>query len=347
MPDWRITKLRGKLALTFEQDGKRKRYSLNTTDRSEAEKIAPAVYAELTRPTNDIIDNLFAAYRLEKHDRVIASNMEYSWRALKQFFTGRQASTLILDDSRAYAKMRREMGRADGTIHTELNHLRIVLNWAEKHQILSKAPFIELPKTPAPRDRYLTRHEVNLLLNNATMPHIKLAIHLMLGTAARISALLELTWDRVDFNRRQIVLRNPDDKGQRKGRSVVPINNTVFLALHEAKEAALTNHVIEWSGKPVASIKKGINTTARNAGVEDVSPHVFRHTAAVWMAEAGISMSEIAQYLGHSSTSITEKVYARFSPDHLRSAANALEITPSLVSTGSVNLKRTSLNKAK
>jgi len=78
----------------------------------------------------------------------------------------------------------------------------------------------------------------------------------------------------------------------------------------------LTNYVIEWVGAPVKSLKKAIATTARNVGISDVSPHLFRHIAAAWMAEAGIAMSEIAQYLGHSSTSVTEKVYARFSPNH-------------------------------
>jgi len=342
MPEWRITKLRGKFALTFEENGKRRRYSLNTSDRGQAEKIAPAVYAELTRPNNDIIDSLFLAYQRDKSGRAIATNVEYTWRNLSKHFGGRQACTIKIEDCRAYTTLRREQGKADGTIHTELNHLRVVLNWAVKHQLIDKAPYIELPKASEPKDRYLTREEVTRLLSHTNAPHIRLAIQLMLGTAARVTALLELTWDRVDFERRQIHLRNPENKRQRKGRAIVPINNTLLAALHEAKQGALTNYVIEWAGAPVKSIKKGIATTARNAGIKDVSPHVFRHTSAVWMAEAGISMSEIAQYLGHSNTSITEKVYARYSPDHLRNAASVLEITPYLVSTGSVNLRITS-----
>lgn len=57
------------------------------------------------------------------------------------------------------------------------------------------------------------------------------------------------------------------------------------------------------------------------AGLRGVTPHVLRHTAAVWMAEAGVPMTEIAAYLGHSDSRITERVYARFSPDYLRKAA--------------------------
>jgi len=269
----------------------------------------------------------------------VPSNVDYTWRNLSKYFGGRQACTIKIEDCRAYTALRREQGRSDGTIHTELNHLRIVLNWAAKHQIIDKAPYIELPRTPPPKDRYLTREEVTRLLNYTTAPHIRLAIQLMLGTAARVTALLDLTWDRGDFERRQIHLRNPEIKIQRKGRAVVPINNTLLAALHEAKQGTLTGHVIEWAGAPVKSIKKGIATAARNAGIEDVSPHVFRHTAAVWMAEAGIPMSEIAQYLGHSNTSVTEKVYARYSPEHLRGTASVLEIAPHAIATGSVNLR--------
>ena len=52
---------------------------------------------------------------------------------------------------------------------------------------------------------------------------------------------------------------------------------------------------------------------------------MIRHSSAVHMAEAGISMEEIAQFLGHGDVNVTRKVYARFSPNHLRTAAAALE----------------------
>jgi len=41
--------------------------------------------------------------------------------------------------------------------------------------------------------------------------------------------------------------------------------------------------------------------------------------------EAGVEMEEISQYLGHTNTTVTRNVYARFSPDYLRKAASALD----------------------
>jgi site-specific recombinase XerD len=84
--------------------------------------------------------------------------------------------------------------------------------------------------------------------------------------------------------------------------------------------------VIEWAGKRVKSLKRGIKTAraeARNS--KTVSPHVLRHSAAVHMAEEGRSMEEIDQSLGHSDINVTRKIYARFSPSYLKEAAAALE----------------------
>jgi integrase len=37
-------------------------------------------------------------------------------------------------------------------------------------------------------------------------------------------------------------------------------------------------------------------------------------------------MSEISQYLGHSSTTVTERTYARYSPHYLKKAAATLNL---------------------
>lgn len=326
MPEWRITRLRGGFALTFDRDGRRHRYALNTSDPREAQQYAPALYAELTKPKGRKVADLWKAYTSEKEGRAVLTTMKYTWKALEPHFGSRDGDTITLEDCRAYTRARHKKGRSDGAIHTELGHLRTVLKWAEKRRLIARAPDIDRPKKPAPKDRYLTRDEVKRILAACSLGHVKLSINLMLATAARISAILDLTWDRVDFKRRLIYLTNPDDKTPRKGRATVPINDTLFAALKVAHAEALSDYVVEWGGEKVTSIKRSIAAAADRAGLEEVSPHVFRHTAAVWMAEAGIPLTEIAQYLGHSTPAITYRVYAKYSPGHLRTAARALEL---------------------
>jgi integrase len=92
--------------------------------------------------------------------------------------------------------------------------------------------------------------------------------------------------------------------------------------LEEAlQQERLTDHVIEYGGKPVASVKKAIAAAAKRDPGASARPHVFRHTAAVWMAQADVPMQKIAQFLGHTRQAVTETVYARYSPRFMADAA--------------------------
>jgi integrase len=325
MPEWRITRLRGELCVTWHEGDIRRRYRLGTDDPKEAARRAPARYAELTRPKGSTVKDLWASYSLDKAGRSVVTTMKYTWKALEPYFGEIEGEAVSVADCRAYTAARRKAGKAQGSIHTELGHLRSVLVWAQKQRLIAHAPHIERPAKPDPKEGYLTRPEVSKLIEAASTPHVKLAIMLLITTGARVGAALQLTWDRVDFARRMIQLTNPFDKTNRKRRATVPINDSLLAALKDAHEGSLTPYVIEWAGGAVKSVKKGISTAGGKIG-RDVSPHMLRHSAAVWLVEDGHSMEEVAQFLGHSNTAMTYRVYARYSPTYLRRLASSLEV---------------------
>ncbi|UMA63583.1 site-specific integrase [Roseivivax marinus] len=253
--------------------------------------------------------------------------MQYTGIPILKHFGAFRPDQIEATSSASYAQVRYNDGVGPGTVWTELGHLSTVLNWALKRGFISYKPYIKCPAKPAPSEKFFTRPEIERLLSAPDTPHhIQLAMLLMLGTAGRQEAILELTWDRIDFHRGQIDLRRPAAY-TRKGRAVVPMSEGLQSALTFAQTAAVSEYVIEWAGRRVKSIRRGLESVGRRAGVDGVSAHVFRHTAAVHMAEAGLSMSEISQFLGHSNTAITERVYARYSPTHLRRAADVLDFS--------------------
>ena len=254
--------------------------------------------------------------------------MQCVWNMLESAFGPLRAPDISRKLCRDYIEARRQLGRAENTIHGELRVLRSILNWSARNQLIPAAPYIWMPPRPEPRDRHLTRAEVAHLLDGVEMPHIRLFIVLAISTAARMQAILGLTWLRVDFKRGLINLHDPSLPRTNKGRAIVPMNDTARAALLEAQRGAVSPFVIEWAGKRVGSIKRGMGAALTRAGIKIKGDgvHLLRHSAAVWMAEDGVPMSEIAQYLGHSSTAVTEKVYARFSPEYLRKAAGSLEL---------------------
>ena len=169
-PDYRIGRLNGRLCLTWWRDGKRHRYSLGTDDPREAERLAPALYAELTRPKGKSIEELWQAYAEDRAGRAVLVTMGYTWKALHPRFARSDGDAVTVADCRAHTEQRRAAGIADGTIHTELGHLRMVLRWAEKQGLIARAPHIERPSKPKPRERHLTREQVRSSLRRRKPP---------------------------------------------------------------------------------------------------------------------------------------------------------------------------------
>lgn len=264
-------------------------------------------------------------YRAQLGARPAAVTMGFEWKAIGPFFGERAADSIREEDCDTYINARRKQGRSDGTIWTELGHLRSALRWAERKNLIGKAPSIKRPERPEPRDKRMTKAQASAFIAACDKPHVKLFVQIALATAARMGAILDLKWDRVDFDRRQIQLRNPERNKTNKGRALVPMNGSLFKAMQAAHAGRTGPYVVEWGGGKVASVKKGLWGAGARSGMPWVTAHVFRHSAATWMAESGVSMDEIAQYLGHSDARITARVYARFSPDHLRKAADSLE----------------------
>lgn len=327
MRDYRLGRLKGRWVVMWnEEDGRRRRYRLTATSRHEAEKEARELILYAQAPEGgSTVAQAWAAYQEDMGERRQAAKLEQVGKNVLPVFGHLGADQITVEDCRAYIATRRADGRKDGTIRTEMNCLRATVKWAEKRGLINTAPHIELPRMPQPRDRYLTRAEASALINAAVDPHIRLAILLMLTTAGRIGALLELTWDRVDLERRVIKLAK-NDIGPKKGRATVPVNDTLIAALQTAQASSVSPFVVEWGGRQVGSIKTGFNAAVKRAGIAHCTPHDLRRTAGRFMVEAGVPIEEVASYLGHSNPSVTRSTYAQFSPDYLRRAAGALDL---------------------
>jgi integrase len=325
----RIVAFRGKYAAEFTENGKRRRRSLGTDDPSEVESKLLDLGAEIearSRPAVVSVEFAWQGKRESLGARPSVVSMDAIWRNVGPFFGSRPADMISEELCLAYIERRRASGVSDGTIRLELSKLRASLKWAEKKDLIGKAPFIWMPPASDPRDVRLTREQAACFIAACEAPHLRLFVVLALTTGARKEALLDLTWDRVDFDAQRINLKDPTRPKTAKGRAMVPMNATALNALREAHLKAATPYVIEYAGRPVKFIKMGLRRAGQRCGMEFVSAHVFRHAAATWMAEGGISMAEIAQFLGHKDSRVTERVYARFSPTYLRGAASMLEL---------------------
>ena len=322
MPEVRAKLYRGWWYAVWSDDaGKTQRRALRTQDRDEAERRLIDFRRDMSAPIGALVGDIVQAYLDDKRDRIAAHDrLVYGWKRARETFAHLRPDQITRDVCRGYIEMRRLAGVSDGTVLKEINIIRQAMNWRG----VKEATF-EAPSAPPPRERHLTKDEYRRLLDGCVQPHVKLYIVLALMTAGRKTAILDLTWDRVDFERGLIRLGAPGDDKSRKGRATVPMTDRARTELEDARKVAQTPFVIEYAGARIRDIQTGFQAAVKRARLEDVHPHDLRHSAAVWMAESGVSMEEIAQYLGHTDPGITFRVYARFSPSYLRKAARALD----------------------
>lgn len=211
---------------------------------------------------------------------------------------------------------------APGENHpVELGVLRAAIIWAVKNQyVKGPAPFVQLPPKQENQDRWLTRSEVARLLRAArnepkSRGHLPLFILVAYYTGARSEAILSLNWTQVDLIGGTIAF-NPAGRQQtnkRRAKIRIPAKLRWFLDRRHAHATCAT--VLRWQGEPIKRIKHSFASAAAQAGLVDVTPHVLRHTCGTHLAQAGVPIDKIGDWLGHRD-SRTTKIYVHHHPDY-------------------------------
>lgn len=304
--------------------------------RRALDRMADAKRAVSKHTAQFTVGQLWELYLKDRaRDKLRNDIYEANWVSLRKVFENRIPALLTKDDWRDYAEHRiLKEGRSSWTVHTELSRLKACLKWAVENHHLEKMPLWWLPQRGKHRDRVLTFDEAERLFNAAAEysdPHIFLFIMLALSTGARHTAILDLTWDRVDFENNTIQYDEnkpiePLSKSWRKGRATVPMGARLKEALLRAYEARQTNHVIEHGGRRLKTVREGFAAAVKRAGLsDDITPHTLRHTVSTWLKEKGVGLEYRAQLLGHSDSRMTDIGYSHAKPAYLSTTVEILD----------------------
>ena len=255
-------------------------------------------------------------------------------------------------DSKAswqYIDVRRADAAKDIGIKKELGTLRMALKLASDRGLFCGDPDRAVPSTfkPVyrPRDYSLTREEVAKLLPELN-PNAAAIVTFILATSAEFGAIqTALRAELPDVHARDIFVHVKGTKNEHRNR-VVPIvldEQRVLLA-YAARHAGGGEDGALFSG--LDNLRRDLREGCKRAKIRHVSPHGLRHTSGQWFIDLGVPIEIVSRMLGHSSTGVTERIYARVRqealgdriraalPEHLWSreasygATKALKVTP-------------------
>ena len=183
-------------------------------------------------------------------------------------------------------------------------------------------PALRIKKYPERRkDRFLDMDEIRRLLialrdseqQRIETPDVVACFLLLLLTGLRRGEILNLTWDDVDFSRKNLIL--PDSK---TGARTVPLNNQAFdiLQKHHASKDGLFIVKSTAGQQSRPALGKPWERVRTRANIDkSATINALRHTFASWSVMGGLSLPQTGALLGHKSAQTTLR-YA----DHLTQA---------------------------
>lgn len=214
-----------------------------------------------------------------------------------------------------------------------------VLKYAFQIGLIDSNPFDRVikPKKPAKKkkDNFYTKDELETFLNGARdagMMQYTL-FRLLAFSGMRIGELIALEWSDVDFFRKTVSINKTltlDKAGKSTVGSPKTSNSNRTIMLDDETVSILQNWRAEqarriiYLGNPRnnlvfarehgehlanATIMNWNKKIAEKQGLRKIGLHGFRHTHASLCFEAGLTMQDVKDRLGHSNISTTMDIY--------------------------------------
>ena len=230
------------------------------------------------------------------------------------------------------------------TVNSYINCLRMIFESAvDQYEFDSPVRNIKALKVPKINIQPFSIEEVKLFLSSVRSDFTNYYT-VRFFTGLRTGEIDGLRWEYIDFDRREILIRETIVAGRKEytktdgSQREIPMLDVVYEALqkqekvtHGKSEYVFCNNV----GKPLdhTNVTKRVwYPLLRYLGMKRRRPYQTRHTAATLLLAAGENPEWVAKVLGHSSTEMLFKVYSRYIPNLTRQDGSA--VTNLLVSAG-------------
>lgn len=222
-------------------------------------------------------------------------------------------------------------------INKILNPLRMILNEAaDRYDFHTPFQNIKQLKTKKTDVQPFSLEEVKRILA-AVRSDFRAYWVVRFFTGMRTGEVHGLKWKHVDFERRLILVRETIVNGKTEytktdgSQRDIQMSQMVFDALREQEKATgrISEYVFCTRNGQSLDHKNVTNRVwhplLRHLGLAKRRPYQCRHTAATLWLASGESPQWIAAQLGHTTTEMLFRVYARFVPNLTRQDGSAFE----------------------
>ncbi|MFD2599684.1 tyrosine-type recombinase/integrase [Sphingobacterium corticis] len=234
--------------------------------------------------------------------------------------------------ARYYISTLKENGRASTSVNRTISVLKSYYKYLLRSGLVDQNPMTALKSLRAPKKLPVTVEKEKLItmleeraseMDSFSDQRDLLVMELLFGTGIRLSELLNIRDEDVDFYKQEIRIL-----GKRSKVRLVPIHEQLVEQIRnyqsEKKSALLQNMsahlIVSNKGKPAYAsmiyqlVKRYLTSITSQ---KKRSPHVLRHSFATSLLDNGADLNAIKELLGHAGL-VTTQVYTHNSAERLK-----------------------------
>ena len=226
------------------------------------------------------------------------------------------------------------------SIKRKIACLKALFHWLEEEEIIDYNPFHQFNtriKLPARLPRTLSRNVIRKLLHHIeknlgvhsgkecteislqsvrdpsmfNQLSLLVSLELLFCTGMRVGELVNIRLDDLRLSEGVIDVIG---KGDRQRRVFLPAQELdsllqFYLEASQARRMETENIIVNSRGNSVKPefIRSLIHKTVQDAGINiRITPHMFRHSTATFLLEAGVDIRYVQRLLGHQCISTTQ-----------------------------------------
>lgn len=257
-------------------------------------------------PSKDPMFKLSQEMRIRSFSpKTINSYLYYNKELLR--FASKFSDEINKQDIKNYLDYLVSSNKAVSTINLIINALKFYYGNIMQRSFFSSDLGIKRPKKDKKLPVVLSKEEIVKMIKMTDNSKHKLMIQILYSSGLRVSEIVNLKINDVDFNRKIVIIKG--GKGRKDRISIISgvVLDNINKYLLEYKPLYYLFESYQSGKINIRSIQKAVKDAASRASVnKEASAHSLRHSFATHLLEQGVNLRYIQSLLGHARLETTQ-----------------------------------------
>lgn len=277
-----------------------------------------------TKSTRDPMFNLEQEMRIRNFSRkTIKAYLYYNKEFLR--FASKFTDDVNKQDIRDYLDFLISSNKSASTLNLAINALKFYYQSIMHRKFFDFETGIKRPKEPKKLPVILSKNEVVRMIDSLENIKHKLMIQILFSSGLRVSELIDLEINDIDFDRKLVHVKGGKGNKDRVTIASEQVLDNINKYLEEFKPLRFVFEGAQ-AGKKLTTrtIQRVVANAARSANInKQVTVHTLRHSFATYLLENGTNLRYIQELLGHARLETTQ-IYTKVTSFGLKNIESPL-----------------------